>query len=49
MALKWVKDYIHYFGGDSGKITIFGESAGGSSVALHMTREEGANLFNQVG
>ncbi|XP_061706643.1 esterase B1-like isoform X2 [Cydia pomonella] len=34
-ALRWIKKYIRYFGGDESKITIGGNSSGGESVDLH--------------
>ncbi|TCD66642.1 hypothetical protein EIP91_001110 [Steccherinum ochraceum] len=36
LALRWVQKYVHLFGGDPTKVTIWGESAGALSVAYHL-------------
>ena len=47
-ALRWVRDNIAAFGGDSGRVTIFGESAGSWSVH-HMVATPPANgLFHRA-
>ena len=47
-ALKWVKENIENFGGNPGRVTIFGESAGGSSVSLHLLSPLSKDLFHQA-
>lgn len=44
-ALRWVRDNIAAFGGDPGKVTIAGESAGGMSVCDHLVAPDSAGLF----
>ncbi|KAF8556605.1 alpha/beta-hydrolase [Imleria badia] len=45
-ALRWVNQYISTFGGDPNCVTINGQSAGGSSVELHMVANQGERLFH---
>jgi carboxylesterase type B len=40
-AFRWVQKYISQFGGDPTKVTIWGESAGAISAALHMVSNGG--------
>ncbi|KAF3686176.1 Liver carboxylesterase [Channa argus] len=45
-ALKWVQMNIHVFGGDPGKVTIFGQSSGGTSVWTLMVSPLAKGLFH---
>ena len=47
-ALKWVQKNIAAFGGDPGKVTIFGESAGGMSVAILLAIPQAKGLFHRA-
>ena len=47
-ALKWVKENIEHFGGDPSKVTIFGLSAGATSVSLHLMSPLSEGLFHQA-
>lgn len=47
-ALKWVKENISAFGGDPGRVMIFGQSAGGISCRMLMTSPMTQGLFSRV-
>eukprot|EP01050_Picozoa_sp_SAG11_P008510 SAG11_NODE_755_length_7329_cov_6.741355_2_plen_210_part_00 len=44
MVLRWVQENIAAFGGDPKRVMIFGESAGATSMSLHLVMPENAGL-----
>jgi len=48
VAMSWVRKHIGAFGGDAARITIFGESSGGDSVAFHVVSKGSSGLFDQA-
>ncbi|HYP04779.1 MAG TPA: carboxylesterase/lipase family protein [Bryobacteraceae bacterium] len=47
-ALEWVRDNIENFGGDPGKVMIFGQSGGGGKVCHLMAMPSAKGLFHRA-
>ena len=47
-VLRWVQNNIEGFGGDPDKVTIFGQSAGGTDVCLIMSSPLAEGLVDGV-
>ena len=45
-GLQWVQAHVDAFGGDPARVTINGQSAGASSVELHLAEPKSAGLFS---
>ncbi|MEQ2273495.1 hypothetical protein XENORESO_004827, partial [Xenotaenia resolanae] len=48
LALQWVQENIHSFGGNAKQVTIFGESAGGASVGFHLLSPDSRPFFTRA-
>lgn len=48
LALKWISRNISAFGGDSGNVTLFGQSSGAVSGHLHLFNSVSRKLFHKL-
>jgi para-nitrobenzyl esterase len=47
-ALEWVRENIDTFGGDPGRVTVFGESGGGRKVSTLLAMPAAKGLFHRA-
>ncbi len=48
LALQWVRDNIAAFGGDPGRVMLFGQSGGGAKIATLMAMPAARGLFHRA-
>ncbi|MEC9465098.1 MAG: carboxylesterase family protein [Myxococcota bacterium] len=48
LALQWVQENIAVFGGDPTNVTLFGQSAGATSICQHMVSPQSSGLFHRA-
>ena len=48
LALTWIRDNIAAFGGDPGKVMVFGQSGGGAKIATLMGTPAATGLFHRA-
>ena len=46
LALNWVKQNAEAFGGDPGRVMVFGQSGGGAKIATMMASPAAKGLFS---
>jgi len=46
LALIWVRDHVAAFGGDPGRVMVFGQSGGGAKIATLMAMPAARGLFH---
>ncbi len=47
-ALEWVRDNIAVFGGDPGRVLVFGQSGGGAKASILMAMPSAKGLFHRA-
>jgi para-nitrobenzyl esterase len=47
-AMIWVRDNIEQFGGDPGKVALWGQSAGAGAICYHMLLPRSRGLFSRA-